>query len=59
MDDIPLHIDHLSERFIDRLRIFIRSRNLAWATEKTYVAWVLQFIRFHNKKHPEIGRAHV
>ena len=53
MDDIPLHIDHLSERFIDRLRIFIRSRNLAWATEKTYVAWVLQFIRFHNKKHPD------
>ncbi len=56
MDDIPLHIDHLSERFIDKFRLFIRSRNLAYATEKTYVGWVLQFIRFHNMKHPsEMG----
>ena len=53
MDDIPLHVDHLSERFIDKLRIFIRSQNLAYATEKTYVGWVLQFIRFHDKKHPK------
>ncbi len=53
MDDVPIHVDHLSNRFIDQLRLFIRSRNLAYATEKTYVAWVLQFIRFHKMKHPQ------
>jgi len=60
MDDIPLHIDHLSERFIDKFRLFIRSRNLAYATEKTYVGWVLQFIRFHKMKHPnEMGEKEI
>ncbi|MDQ7050243.1 MAG: site-specific integrase [Enterobacterales bacterium] len=53
MDDIPQHIDHTSTRFIDRLRLFIRARNLAYATEKTYVNWVVQFIRFHKMKHPD------
>jgi integron integrase len=60
MDDIPLYIDHLSERFIDKLRLFIRSRNLAYATEKTYVGWVLQFIRYHGRKHPdEMGESEI
>ena len=54
MDDIPVHIDHRSNRFIDKLRLFIRARNLAYATEKTYVGWILHFIRYHNKKHPKV-----
>jgi len=53
MDDIPIFIDYRSPRFIDRLRLCIRSRNLSYATEKTYVYWVLQFIRFHRKRHPD------
>jgi len=53
MDDIPVHVDHLSNRFIDKLRLFIRSRNLAYATEKTYVGWILRFTRYHKKKHPK------
>jgi len=53
MDDIPIFIDYRSPRFIDRLRLCIRSRNLSYATEKTYVYWVLQFIRFHQKRHPD------
>lgn len=60
MDDIPFHIDHSSERFIDRLRLFIRARNLAYATEKTYVSWVVRFIRFHHMKHPaEMGEGEI
>ncbi len=53
MDDIPIHVEHSSERFIDRLRLFIRARNLAYATEKTYVSWILRFIRYHEKRHPK------
>jgi len=53
MDDIPIHIAPDSARFIDRLRTFIRARNLAYATEKTYVSWIVKFIRFHKMKHPK------
>jgi hypothetical protein len=42
-----------ASQFIDRLRAFIRSRNLAYTTEKTYVHWVLRYIRFHGRKHPQ------
>ena len=60
MEDIPIHIAHDSERFIDRLRLFIRARNLAYATEKTYVTWILQFIRFHKMRHPkEMGESEI
>jgi integron integrase len=53
MEDIPIHINHNSDRFIDKLRLFIRSENLAYATEKTYVNWVIQFIHYHKKRHPQ------
>jgi integron integrase len=53
MEDVPIFVDPSSNRFIDRLRLFIRSRNMAYATEKTYVSWSLRFIRFHNRKHPQ------
>ncbi len=58
MEDIPIHVDQQSNRFIDRLRLCIRSRNLAYTTEKTYVLWSLQFIRFHNKQHPKNMGSH-
>ncbi|EKF73760.1 Integron integrase, partial [Alcanivorax hongdengensis A-11-3] len=38
---------------MDRFRAFIRSRNMAFRTEKTYVHWVLRYIRFHDRQHPE------
>ena len=53
MEDVPIFVDPSSKRFIDRLRVYIRSRNMAYATEKTYVSWSLNFIRFHNLKHPQ------
>ena len=42
--------------FIQSLREHMRARNYSKRTEKTYVYWILYFIRFHNRKHPaEMG----
>lgn len=60
MDEVPIPIAMGSTRFLDQLRAHIRTQGLAYATEKTYVHWVVQFIRFHHKKHPrEMGAAEV
>lgn len=53
MDDVPIPIKRDSHRFIDQLRWFIRSQNKSWATEKTYVHWILRYIRFHQLQHPK------
>jgi len=51
--DIPKPVSSTSIRFMDRLTVFIRSRGLAYRTEKTYCLWVRRFIRFHGYSHPE------
>lgn len=51
--DIPHALPAQPSRFMDRFREFIRSRNMAYSTEKTYVHWVLRYIRFHGRVHPE------
>ncbi len=53
MDDIPVPLPAIPTRFMDRFRAFIRARHLAYRTEKTYCNWVREFIRFHEKRHPE------
>lgn len=53
MEDIPIPIIANSSRFTDQLRGFIRTQGLAYKTEKTYLHWILRFIRFHDFKHPE------
>ncbi|MFT5425957.1 MAG: integron integrase [Gammaproteobacteria bacterium] len=53
MDDIPVPINQKSNRFIPQLRSFIRKKGLAYSTEKTYVYWVLYYIRFHKMQHPK------
>lgn len=53
MDDIPLPLPTKPIRFMDRLRAFMRAKHLAYRTEKTYCGWILDFIRFHKRKHPE------
>lgn len=53
MDDIPVPLPAIPTRFMDRFRAFIRARHLAYRTEKTYCNWVREFIRFHDKRHPE------
>lgn len=45
---------------MDQLRFSIRSRGLSYATEKTYVHWVLRFIRQQGLRHPaEMGAGDV
>lgn len=60
MDDIPVYIPEKPVKFIDQLRQFIRFKNLSYSTEKTYVHWVVRFIRFHDKKHPlDLGSSEI
>lgn len=50
--DIPPPIPNPPLRFMDQFRAFIRGRNLAYQTEKTYTHWVRRYILFHGKQHP-------
>lgn len=53
MDDIPVPIESGSKRFISQLRSFIRKKGLAYSTEKTYIHWIVYYIRFHKMRHPK------
>lgn len=53
MDDIPPNLPDKPTRFMDQFRVFIRSKQLAYKTEKTYCGWVADFIRYHNMQHPK------
>jgi len=53
LSDTPIHIPDKPSKFIDQFRFFLRSKNYKYATEQTYVHWVLRFIYFHNKRHPK------
>lgn len=60
MDDIRPGIPSKPTRFLDQLRHAIRSAGLAYETEKTYVHWILRYIRFHQRRHPaELGAPHI
>lgn len=49
----PEYVNPKSTRFIDRYRLFLRRYGLTYATERTYVYWVVHFIRFHKMRRPE------
>jgi integron integrase len=53
MDDIPVPLPTQPTRFMDCLRTFIRAKQLSYKTEKTYCTWILDFIRYHKRRHPE------
>jgi len=56
MDDIPIPLPARPTRLLDQLRVHMRSRNLAYKTERTYIRWITSYIRFHHKTHPrELG----
>lgn len=60
MNDLPPFIPDKPTRFVDQFRAFIRARNMTYSTEKTYVHWVLRFIRFHGRQHPsELGEREI
>jgi len=42
-----------SVRLMDQVREVLRFHHYAYNTEKSYISWILQYIRFHNKKHPK------
>lgn len=52
MDDVAPFIPQNATKFIPRLRLFIRSQNKSYATERTYVTWIQQFIKFHHMRRP-------
>ncbi|TDJ48444.1 MAG: integron integrase [Gammaproteobacteria bacterium] len=53
MDDIPVPIRRDRPRLVDRLRASMRDRKLAYTTEKTYIHWIKQFIRFNRLRYPK------
>ena len=52
MYDVRPVISRDSPRFMDKLRIFMRTRNLAYRTEKTYCYWIKFYFRYHERQHP-------
>ena len=48
------------KKLLDQYSEFLRNRHYSLRTEKTYIAWVRQYILFHNKRHPrEMGVAEI
>ena len=59
-DNIPTNLPDKPMRFMDQFRVFIRSKQLAYKTEKTYCLWVVDFIHYHNMQHPKhLGGPHL
>ena len=40
-------------KLLDQVRHALRMRHYSYATEKSYIGWIKQFIYFHNIKHPK------
>jgi len=60
MDDIRRPVGIKPVKLLDQLRELMRSRDMSYATEKTYIHWIRQYIYFHKKRHPkEMGAAEV
>ena len=53
MVDIPIPITGRNHNFVESLRTFMRVKQLAYSTEKTYLHWILSYIRFHGRVHPK------
>jgi integron integrase len=51
-EDIRRPVEQNSNRLLDQLRLHMRASRLAYTTEKTYIHWILGFIRYHKRRHP-------
>ena len=40
-------------RLLDQVRSVLRVRHYSYRTERSYVSWIVNYIRFHNLKHPD------
>ncbi len=59
-DDVRPPVKLNSNRLLDQLRLHMRASRLAYTTEKTYIHWILGFIRFQGRRHPlDMGAAEV
>ena len=55
--DEPVTFRPTATKLMDQLRETLRFYHYAYNTEKSYVEWILKFIRFNGKKHPrEMGK---
>jgi len=52
INNIRPNLPRKPQRFMDKLRAFIRSKNLAYKTEKTYCFWIKRYIKYHNLQSP-------
>ncbi len=43
----------MASPFIQAVRDHLRARHYAKRTEQTYIYWILYYIRFHNRQHPD------
>ena len=60
MDDVRPPVPESSPRLLDQLRLHMRAQRLAYTTEKTYIHWITDYIRFHKRRHPsEMGSSEV
>ncbi len=46
------NVEPRPKKLLDQLRDAVRAKHYSYRTEETYVHWVLRFILFHNKRHP-------
>jgi len=47
-------------KLLDVVREKMRTRHMAYRTEKTYLQWIRRYIAFHNRRHPrDLGGAEV
>jgi integron integrase len=65
---IPFHIDSRKNdtiiarppKLLDQVRHALRTRHYSYATEKTYIQWIKQYVYFHNITHPkDLGEEHI
>ena len=48
------------KKLLDQYSEALRNRHYSLRTEKTYIAWVRQYILYHHKRHPrEMGVAEI
>ena len=55
--DVPRPLPAKPTRLLDQFRAWLRNHHYRYATEQTYLHWVIAYIRFHKRRHPkEMGR---
>jgi hypothetical protein len=40
-------------KFLEQVRIILRTRHYSLRTEEAYLGWIRRFILFHGKRHPQ------